>query len=773
MNNKNKDYIDLREFLKNIFNYKLFIFFITLLFFIAANMYIYIKPSIYSTYAILEVKSHGNKNQNNKDLVDNTFYGTYKEMDKENEILKTFNINKKIIKKLDLGIQFYIKEKYKKSELYGNDIPLNVMNIKILDNKIVGREIRFFEKDQNHYTLEIVHTLVEKILYKFFDQKPILLENKAYKYGVPIKTKYFELLIRKNQELKRSIYFKLNGDSYAIYKNIIKNNLSISQLKENAPLIKIEYEDNIPTRATEYINKLIEVFLADSIEDKVKQNNTILEFITNQLSKIKLKLNQSENQLKNYKISNRVVQSSSQIDRILEDSSRVELELSKNKLENEFVDKMLLNINRGDNLNVIAPYLSDFNDESSLKLLHTLQKLEIEKSTLQSEYTNEYPALVLIAEKINLIQEKIISNVKNLKTSLNYKETNLNKLKSTYSKSLLKLPKNEMELVNLKREYEVNSRMYNYLLEKKSQNEIVKVATVSDYKVIEKAHDAIVPIKPKKLLIVIVITMLGLVFAIILALAHNFSKDRIKNTLDIERNTLLPLYGNIPFQKQKKNKVTVQDTFRSPFTDAFRTLRVNLQFLDKVKKDGVIFLVTSTMPDEGKSTISANLATSFSLVKSKTVVVNFDLRKPNLHQFFSIENEIGLSTYLDNQCSLDDIIVSTEFTLDFIPSGPIPLNPTELLLEKQLTDFFNTLRKRYDYIIVDTAPLGLVIDTKILMSYSDFNLVIIRANYAKKGFLATIESIALKQQFNNIGLILNASKVQDGEHGYGYSYEYS
>ena len=334
------------------------------------------------------------------------------------------------------------------------------------------------------------------------------------------------------------------------------------------------------------------------------------------------------------------------------------------------------------------------------------------------------------------------------------------------------LPSKERELVNIKRNYEVKSKMYEYLLKKKAENKILQLATFSDYQVIDHAYNSKIPIKPKRKFSIILGLFLGFLLGSALAFFRHSKNTYIKNKEDIENLTSLPFYGSIPFYKQKKNQVSVNKELKSPFSEAFRTLRTNLQFVSQ-KEQGTVILVTSTIASEGKSTITANLATILEMAKYKTVIVNFDLRKPTLHKFFDVDNSKGVSTFLSGQDSLENIITATEFAnLDIIPSGPIPSDPAELVLSKELPILFEKLKELYEYIIIDTAPIGIISDTKTLMTYSDLNFIIIREDYAKKEFIDTLEEMIKTHDFKNIGLILNASKATGGEYGYGYSYEY-
>jgi capsular exopolysaccharide synthesis family protein len=398
--------------------------------------------------------------------------------------------------------------------------------------------------------------------------------------------------------------------------------------------------------------------------------------------------------------------------------------------------------------------------------------MQIKEEELATEYTDEYPELKTLRKQISTIRTQIQYNLNSLHENIGYENANLLKRKDSYEADMKELPSKERELVNIRRNYEVKSKMYEYLLKKKAENNILQLSTFSDYQIIDNAYNSNIPIKPKRSLILFLSIFMGLTIGILLALLRYSRNTYIRHKEDIEKMTTLPIYGSIPYYKQKKNTINVNTSVKSPYSESFRTLRTNLQFINQTAKSTSI-LITSTIAGEGKSTTAANLATILEMAKYKTILVNFDLRKPTLHKFFSTNNERGVSTYLSGQHTVEEIISPTEFAnLDMISSGPIPSDPAELILSKQLPLLFEQLKEWYEYIIIDTAPIGIISDTKTLMQYSDLNLIIVREDYAKKEFIHTLEEMIEKHDFKNIGLILNASKATGGEYGYGYSYEY-
>jgi len=753
--------------------YKWSIIFITLLVTALSYAYIYFKPSIYVSNSIIKVKA--NEKKQSEDIINNTLQTSRsKDVLEEISLLKTFKINNRSLNSVNFKVLYFLKKSYKNIEIYGDQIPISIKNIKIKNEKVVGKLLTLVPNQQGDtYTLKYTMPYKAKLRQKLFNTEEFQLQSSdTQTFGQTVSNKHFELTINKKNNLTEPIHFVINGEKRAIFQNLIFTNLHVKQLEKDTSLIKISFEDTIPERANLYVDALTKSFIDYSIESKNTQNSKTLNFITEELQNIKKELKSSEDRLETHQVTTNIVQPSVQASLYIKNLSQIEIEISENKLKKKLITNLINFIQNNYNLDAIAPSVAKLNDQNTLSLITKLQNNQLLEEELTQEYTEAYPKLQTLRKQIQTIRNKIEFNLNSLSTNIDYKNTNLNTRKESYETSMKTLPSKERQLVNIKRNYEVKSKMYEYLLKKQAENKIIQLATFSNYQVIDKAYSTNIPIKPKRLFILVLSIFLGLILGISIALIRATKNNLIKSKDDIENLTSLPLYGSIPYYKQNTHKVSIYKELKSPFTEAFRTLRTNLQFISH-KDQGTIMLVTSTIANEGKSTIVSNLATILEMAKYKTVIVNFDLRKPTLHKFFDVDNSKGVSTFLSGQDSVEEVITSTEFAnLDIIPSGPIPSNPAELVLSKDLPALFDKLKDLYEYIIIDTAPIGIISDTKTLMKHSDLNLIIIREDYAKKEFIATLEDMIEKHDFQNIGLILNASKATGGEYGYGYSYEY-
>jgi len=758
--NLQKLYITLGKYKWLIF---ILMFISTLLMF--AN--VYTKPSIYSSTSVIEIKSKIKPSSSNDILMGALSFGGASKIEKEIELLKTFSINKNALDKIDFSVKYFHSKNYKDIELYKSS-PITVKNISIFNKHIIGKKI-ILSPHQEYFTLSIKNSLKDFLSPSSFLE---LDENQKYYYGKVIKNEFFEITVDKNSNVKKEIKFILNGSSRKIYTDIIQKSLKIQQVKQNVPLIQISFEDSIPERANEYIDTLTQSFINASVQRKNEQNKKVLTFINQQLEKIKTALQFSENKLEAYKVTNKIIQPSIQAKKYIEKLSELEIKLAENILKQKLISNLLTFTRNNNNLDAIAPSLMELKDEPTLQLITSLQNLQLKKSNLETELTSQHPKIVTIQKQMQHIKSKIIYNLKNLKSLILQQNSSLKREKASYSAKIKTLPKEERKLVNINRDYQVSSGMYNYLLKKKTENELLIVSTQSDYRVIDKAYTNQKPIKPKKVLLMSVAPLIGLLLGILIATILQALNKTISSYSELKELTHLPILGLIPELNKKQVQVEVFNDPHSRFTESYRSLRNNLP-TKMENEQGKVILLTSTIASEGKTTVTSNLASVFQMAGHKSIILNLDLRKPTIHNYFNLNHEKGMSSYLSGKDTIQDIIFATKYTdLHIITSGPIPENPSELILSYKFIELLELLKERYDYIFIDSAPVGLVSDSIALMKLADQNLIIVRENFSEDEFLPSLNAIIEQHGLKNIGLVLNRSKAKSTSYGYGYGYGY-
>jgi len=439
------------EFIKTILPYKWWIILITLIGMSLSAIYLYLQPSIYEAQAIIKVKTANNQQQRATQLntLDDLGLATAGDVDQDLAILKTFHVHDKAIEKLNLQAQYYTKEKYKKSEIFEN-APIEVKNITIFDNRITGKDIVLISKSSS-FEIEIKANKYKQL----------------FSYDKEVKTKWFSFIVEKDSNFDKPIYLKLNGNNRNIYEKIIKKNFKATRLTENASLIKITYQDKSPTRATSYLDNLMNIYIKESISNKSKQNNKILDFINQQLTTTGKELKISENKLEKYRVENNIIEPTRQSESLINRLSDVEVRLSQAQIEKRLIDNIMHFIKHNSNLSSIAPTLRELGSEPTIRLIENLQNLQRRANELRVEFTPKHPDLKAIYRDIQANKKTILTNIRNLKKNISDKQKNLSKLKKKYEKRLNELPTKEKHLVDIQRNHEVSAKMYSYLLEKK------------------------------------------------------------------------------------------------------------------------------------------------------------------------------------------------------------------------------------------------------------------------------------------------------------------
>jgi capsular exopolysaccharide family len=401
-------------------------------------------------------------------------------------------------------------------------------------------------------------------------------------------------------------------------------------------------------------------------------------------------------------------------------------------------------------------------------LMSELIRNQSEKNVLLENKQEKSPYLKQLDIKIENLKKTIVANIGSILKTTDITIEELSRRIGSIKNEITKLPKTERELLGIERKFNLNNEIYTYLLEKRAEANIMKASNMPDHELIEPARPVgNIPVSPNK--------PMNYIFALILGLVIPFSYLRIRKALsnkiereeNISRITDFSIIGKILHNNKRISNVVLQFP-NSIISESFRTLRTNLEFYLRGTQNRIV-LITSSIEGEGKSFVALNMAMSYAMLNSKTVLLSFDLRKGDNYSNFKEGDIGGLTSYLINKADLNDIIVRTEHEmLDYIPSGPIPPNPIELIGLGKTEMLFNELKNKYDYIIVDTSPIGMVSDAYTLMKYADVKLVVVRYNRTRKNVFSSVIKDLNQKQVDNVCVLLNDNKVYKEQYGYGY-----
>ena len=382
------------------------------------------------------------------------------------------------------------------------------------------------------------------------------------------------------------------------------------------------------------------------------------------------------------------------------------------------------------------------------------------------------PLFAELDRRIDAEKTVLLENIRSSKENINQSIRDINNDIAQAERELRRFPKEEQELANLERQFSLSQGAYNLYVSKKSEANLIKAANVSDIIFIDRAKDVgNGPIGPNKRLNYVIATIIGGAIPLVLVFLLVFFNTKIGNPNELKTLSQIPVLGVIG-KSPHKSSLIVKEYPKSSIAEAFRGIRTSLQFIYKKKNlDGAkTVLVTSSVSGEGKTFTSINIASVFALSEKKTVIVGLDLRKPKIFDDFNLSNDVGVVNYLIGQASLGEITQESGTPyLDIILAGPIPPNPAELLISDQMAELMAELKKEYDYIVLDTPPVGLVADALELMQYADANLYMIRQGYTKKGMLALVNEKYRNGEISNVSFVLNYFRTK-GRYGYGYGY---
>ena len=593
-----------------------------------------------------------------------------------------------------------------------------------------------------------------------------------HQFGEKISTPYFSLSLLKNdstdaKEIYKRYEFRIHSDNQLVQR--IKNNLKVFPLNKDATIIVISYTDNIKQRAKDFLNALAAEYINRDIKDKAAVATLTLKFIEEQLADVSKELGSNESELQQYKEHNKTVNLSEESKNYLERLNTIDVERIKAEMNLRSLDYLYDYVSSNKDVEQLSPSSIGTPDPVLIQLITQPQTLQSRKKNLQYGAKENSPAVKVIDAQISETKSLLVENIKNMREGIRGNVQELGNELKQFEESIKRIPSVERELIGLQRKFDVNQNIFLYLLQKKAETSIARATVISDNKVLDAASVSDIPVKPSLKLVLMICILLALFLPAIGILLLDFIQNKISSRDEIERLTKIPVLGIVGHMREAGARLVVHNKPKSSISEAFRSIRTNLAFFGMSEKNNVI-LITSSVGGEGKSFTAINLASVLALQNNKVVIIALDLRKSMLYVDFGVENKKGVSTYLIGQSALDEIIHKTEVAnLDFISSGPVPPNPAELISKSECGILIHALKEKYDYVIVDTPPIGIVSDALLLMKYSNLNIFILRQNYSRRENLKQINEYHRSGAIRHVSILFNdAGKMHNYGYGYGY-----
>ncbi len=764
------DKFDLSIFLHIVKKTKWLILLTFLLVGILGATYLRYTPRLYQASAVIQISDD---NSSSKILGVNNF----SEDNQLTQIVELINSKKfltRTLQKLPLKISYHNKGVFLTEELY-KKAPIEI-SYNIKKTSIIGKPVYLKYINSKEYEISLGKPNADNVIRgKFFEWVDI---GEATVY-IRINSYHFFETVNKNE-----FYFIFNNVS-DIYNNCRKNlNIRIKNYEANT--IEIEYQGKNPLKTSEIVNTIAKNYLLYEIEKKKESSSSILNFIDKQTALIYQDLNKTERDIFLFKKENNIKGYRSTdfqpANIFVEKINEFEDEIIKADIEIASLNQVHQELNKNDEINIfelIAITSGTSSEKIVSNILSELQRLLSEKELSLNNVTDDN-------YKIQVIDRQIRNQKKILKEFISKTIDRLEKQKSSYTTKISEYENkifseadyDEVELSRLERYYSVQDRFYEKLIEKKAEYLISQAGYVSKNTILEEAIIPNHPVSPNKEFIIIFVIFISLIISIIIVLLKYIFYNELSSVQELELYTNTPIIGSVPLVDMRNiySQLVVHRDPNAIVTESFRTIRSNLDFFNLNKK-GNLIVVSSTVSGEGKTFVAINLAGTLAMRDKKVIIIDLDLRKPKIHHSLNVKNEQGMSRVLSGHLKIEDVIRKSEIdSLDYITADMIPPNPSELITSQAMSDVLEKLKTLYDYIILDTSPIGLVSDSVHLFKQANLPIYVLKANYSKRRFLSNVDFLQNKKKIQHINLVLNGIDMKltrnSYQYGYGYGYGY-
>ena len=737
------------------------------------------KQKIYGLETTIALKEESNPFfTSNTSLVFN-WGGTSDQLQTIGTTLKSRSHNELVVDKLQYYIDYLQETKYFTQDVYGST-PFEI-KIDKNQNQVLGTPINvtFLSNSEFEISIKFASNAVQVTNY-FDNAKSIVQVNsldfvKRFKIGQPISLPFLNgVIVLKGKPFnysksKYQIQFNNFDDVVEKYKNI-----KVGFDEKAASVLKLSLEGTNKARIVDYLNATVKMLIKRQLENKNLFAENTIRFIDTTLAIMEGNLKSANNDLKKFS-KNKNVFEIEKGGEVFQDQM-LGLDVSKDAVNRKINYYTTLNSylkNSTDYSKLPAPSVAGIDDPNIMNNVSRLIELSVRRSEMAYSVKSEV-MFNNIDNEISSVKNVLLENIRASKSAIGFESSQVNNKIYKAENKIRQLPDDKQEYLKIMRSYNLSDNIYQTYLQKRSEASIVKASNLSDIQFIDPAKDIGAGlVGPRTGVNYVIALFVGFLVPFLIIILLFFINNTIQNTDDLNKLTKIPLLGVVGVNNSKSN-LAVFEKPKSALSESFRAIRSSLQFLYKKQQlNGTkTLMLTSSISGEGKTFCSINIATVFALSEKKTVIVGLDLRKPRLYDDFEFDNSIGAVNYLIGQKSLEEIVQKTQIPyLDVITSGPIPPNPSELIMSESMKELIDELKLKYDYIILDTPPVGLVTDAIELAIFADVTLYVARQNYTKKEMINLLNIRTQRGELNNVSLVFNGFENK-AKYGYGNSYGY-
>ncbi|UVR02309.1 polysaccharide biosynthesis tyrosine autokinase [Parabacteroides distasonis] len=742
-----------------------------------ATVYLLRTPAVYTRTASVLIKEDSKGKSVSSDLESFSEFGLFQSGTNVNNELITFQspaLMTEVVKRLRLDMNYFVPGKFHRQVAYGLTLPVDVTINDLPENESAGFTLKI-QPDGTLYLSDFIRNgtdLDEK------DVKGSLLDS--------ITTPLGKIIIHTTPNYVKGEAYTLYVGKSSLYNavNSCSSNLSVSLNSEKASVIDLSFKDNSTQRAEDVLSMLISVYNENWVKDKNQIAVSTSMFINERLGVIERELGNVDEDISSYKSEHLLpdVQAASSMYMAQSSEANAQILSLNNQL---YMTRYIRNYLANDaNRTQLLPANSGIESANIESQIAEYNKQLLQRNSLVANSSTENPLVVDMDQALASMRGAIIRSIDNQIVTLNSQIKSLRQTEQQTTSRIAANPTQAKYLLSVERQQKVKEALYLFLLQKREENELSQAFTAYNTRIVTPPHGSMLPTSPVHKNIFMVAFALGLLIPVVIIFMRENMNTRVRGRKDLE-NLTIPFIGEIPlFTRKKKGilgkkpqevkAVVVKEGNRDIINEAFRVLRTNLEFMTGKDKTSNVIIMTSFNPGSGKSFLTMNIAMSLAIKGKKVLVIDGDLRHASASSYIDSPDK-GLSDYLGGRIdNLDEIIVPDpkHKSMDILPVGTIPPNPTELLFDERLKQTIDTVREQYDYVLIDCPPVEPVADTQIIEKLADRTIFVVRAGLLERSMLSELEKIYDEKKYKNMSLILNGTEGSGGRYGYCYGYRY-